>query len=223
MKLFTELTEEVKVLVEEKESGKKDYYIEGVFMQSNKENRNGRIYPRHIMEKEVDRYNKQFVSQSRAFGELGHPSGPQINLERVSHLIKELKMDGDDVHGKAKILDTPYGNIVKNLLDEGALFGVSSRGMGSLKPNKQGINEVQDDFFLSTAADIVADPSAPDAFVKGIMEGVEWVMDPDKGSFKMIKVAENIQKQVKRMSAKELEEKKLAIFKNYMNYLSSSK
>jgi len=218
MKLFTELTEEVKVLVEEKESGKKDYFIEGVFMQSNKQNRNGRVYPKAIMEKEVDRYNKEFVEQNRAFGELGHPAGPQINLERVSHLTKVLKMEGDDVYGKAKILDTPYGNIVKNLLDEQAKIDVSSRGMGSLKMNKEGVNEVQGDFYLSTAADIVADPSAPDAFVRGIMEGVEWVWE--NGILKAQKI-EEMKREIQRASKRNLEEVKIRVFESFMNHLSS--
>jgi hypothetical protein len=217
MKLFTELVEEVSVLVEQKESGKKDYYIEGIFMQSNKQNRNGRVYPKEVMAKEVARYNKDLVEQNRAFGELGHPSGPQINLERVSHLTKVLRMEGDDVYGKAKILDTPYGNIVKNLLDEKAKIGVSSRGMGSLKVNKEGVNEVQNDFYLSTAADIVADPSAPDAFVKGIMEGVEWVWH--NGIIKPQKI-EEMKQEIKKAPRRNLEEVKIKVFESFMSHLS---
>lgn len=217
MKLISELTEEaIKVLVEEKE-GKKEYFIEGIFLQT-KPNRNNRIYSMNVLEKEVARYNKEYVDRNRAYGELGHPQGPTINLERVSHMIKELKRDGDNFVGKAKIMDTPYGNIVRNLMQEGAQLGVSSRGMGSLKENSKGIMEVQDDFYLATAADIVADPSAPDAFVRGIMEGVEWVMNPD-GSFKMMKEADVMRTDMKKMSSKQLEEQKMQKFQKYINSL----
>jgi hypothetical protein len=217
MKLISELTEEaVKVLVEEKE-GKKEYFIEGIFLQT-KPNRNNRIYSMNVLEKEVARYNKEYVDRNRAYGELGHPQGPTINLERVSHMIKELKRNGDDFVGKAKIMDTPYGNIVRNLMQEGAQLGVSSRGMGSLKENSKGIMEVQDDFYLATAADIVADPSAPDAFVRGIMEGVDWVMNPD-GSFRMMKEADVMRTEMKKMSSKQLEEQKFQKFQNYINSL----
>lgn len=179
MKLITEVNETINVVEEliDEATGKKNMYIEGVFMQSNIKNRNGRVYPTEVLEKEVSRYNKEYVEKKRAFGELGHPQGPTINLERVSHLITSMKKEGDNFVGKAKIMDSPYGNIVKGLINEGAQLGVSSRGMGSLKQNNQGINEVQDDFYLATAGDIVADPSAPDAFVNGIMEGVEWIWD----------------------------------------------
>lgn len=176
MKLITELNEEVKYLVEEKE-GKKHYFIEGIIMQGNITNRNGRLYPSDILEKEVNRYNEAYVTKNRAYGELGHPSGPTLNLERVSHMFKSLRREGNNFVGRAKVMDTPMGNIVKNLISEGASLGISSRGMGSIKENKDGVMEVQNDFFLSTAGDIVADPSAPDAFVRGIMEGVEWVWD----------------------------------------------
>jgi len=176
MKLITELNEEVKYLVEEKE-GKKHYFIEGIIMQGNITNRNGRFYPSDILEKEVNRYNEEYVTKNRAYGELGHPSGPTLNLERVSHMFKSLRREDNNFVGKAKVMDTPMGNIVKNLISEGASLGISSRGMGSIKENKNGVMEVQSDFFLSTAGDIVADPSAPDAFVRGIMEGVEWVWD----------------------------------------------
>ena len=170
MKLIREEIQDANFLVEEK-NGKSNYFIEGVFMQSDLKNRNGRVYPSDVMQKEVKRYTKDNIDRKRAFGELGHPDGPTINLERVSHMITELKMDGSNVMGKAKIMDTPYGKIVKNLMDEGATLGVSSRGMGSLKQGRNGAQEVQGDFYLATAADIVADPSAPDAFVNGIMEG----------------------------------------------------
>tara|TARA_Y100001937_G_scaffold32260_1_gene46090 strand:- start:410 stop:1063 length:654 start_codon:yes stop_codon:yes gene_type:complete len=164
----------IKLLAEEQEDGSRNYFIEGIFMQSNKKNKNGRSYPKDILMKEVKRYNKEYVDKRRALGELGHPEGPTVNLDRVSHLITEMWEDGDDVYGRAKVMDTPMGKIVKNLIDEGANIGVSSRGMGSLKKNKGGVNEVQDDFVLSTV-DIVSDPSAPDAYVNGIMEGKEWV------------------------------------------------
>jgi len=176
MKLITELSEDVHYIIEadEGESGNKNHYIEGIFMQSSVKNRNGRVYPSEILENEVKRYNKEYVKKNRAMGELNHPQGPTVNLDRVSHIIKELKVEGNNIMGKAKIMDTPMGKIAKNLIDEGAKLGVSSRGMGSLKQNKQGVNEVQKDFMLA-AVDIVADPSAPGAFVNGIMEGAEWI------------------------------------------------
>ena len=174
VKLISEAVEEVEYITEEKESGGKNYKIRGIFMQADIKNRNGRVYPMEVLEKEVRKYNKNFIQQNRAFGELGHPDGPTVNLERVSHMITSLKPDGKNFIGEAKIMDTPMGKIVKNLMDEGAKLGVSSRGMGSLR-QKGGANVVSDDFYLATAADIVADPSAPDAFVEGIMEGKEWV------------------------------------------------
>ena len=174
MKLITENIEDVEYITEETKDGKKVYSIRGIFMQADVKNRNGRVYPKDILTKEVFRYNKDFINNKRAFGELGHPEGPVVNLERVSHMINKLYPDGDNFIGEAKILDTPYGKIVKNLIDEGAKLGVSSRGMGTLV-NKDGANHVKDDFYLATAADIVADPSAPNAFVEGIMEGKEWV------------------------------------------------
>ena len=174
VKLISEAVEEVEYITEEKENGGKNYKIRGIFMQADIKNRNGRIYPMEVLEEEVKKYNKNFIEQKRAFGELGHPDGPTVNLERVSHMITSLKPDGKNFIGEAKIMDTPMGKIVKNLMDEGAKLGVSSRGMGSLK-QKGGANVVSDDFYLATAADIVADPSAPNAFVEGIMEGKEWV------------------------------------------------
>ena len=188
MKLISEEATNVEFLTEATKSGKKNYYIEGIFMQANTKNRNGRIYPREILQKEAKRYNTEFIQKKRAFGELGHPDGPTVNLERVSHMIEELQEVEQNFMGRAKILDTPYGKIVKNLIDEGARLGVSSRGMGSLKPVKDGIQEVQGDFYLATAADIVADPSAPDAFVAGIMEGKEWIWD--NGLLKETKIQE---------------------------------
>ena len=176
MKLIAEELTDVEFITEDKENGKKDYKIRGIFMQSDIKNRNGRVYPQEVLAKEVAKYNKNFITQNRAFGELGHPDGPTVNLERVSHMITKLAPDGKNFIGEAKIMDTPMGKIVKNLMDEGARLGVSSRGMGSLE-QRNGANYVKDDFYLATAGDIVADPSAPNAFVEGIMEGKEWVWD----------------------------------------------
>ncbi len=176
MKLITEQVENVEYICEDV-NGKKNYKIRGVFLQSEIKNRNGRVYPKETLAKEVSRYNREFVNQKRAFGELGHPDGPTVNLERVSHMITDIHEDGNNFIGEAKIMDTPYGKIVKNLIDEGAKLGVSSRGMGSLERGRGGQAVVGKDFYLATAADIVADPSAPDAFVEGIMENKEWVWD----------------------------------------------
>jgi hypothetical protein len=216
MKLIKEHTEEVKLIVETKEDGKiKDYFIEGIFLQSNMKNRNGRMYPKEILDKEVKRYNEQYITKNRAYGELGHPDSPSINLDRVSHMIKSLKLEGDNFVGRAKILDTPYGKIVKSLIDEGAQLAVSSRGMGSLV-QKNGMNLVQDDFMLATAADIVADPSAPDAFVEGVMEGAEWVYNASTNSWMM---AEQIKSDIKKMTAKQLAESQARMFQNFLNGL----
>jgi len=215
MKLITEVTEDIQYISEEK-NGKRNLYIEGVFLQSNLTNRNNRSYPKEIMRKEVDRYRTEQIDKKRAMGELGHPEGPTLNLDRVSHMITSLKEDGDNWIGKAKILDTPMGNIVKNLMDEGAQLGVSSRGLGSLK-EKNGINEVQDDFVLSTAADIVADPSAPDAFVRGIMENKEWMMINGVWTEREMEVAQEI---INKSSSRELEEQKLQVFSSFLDRLS---
>ena len=185
MKLITEMIEDVQYL-EEKVGDKKNLYIEGVFLQAEQKNRNGRVYPQQILEREVKRYNEKYIDQNRAFGELGHPQGPTVNLDRASHMITELKADGSNFVGKAKIMDTPMGKIVKSIMNEGAQLGVSSRGMGSLK-EKNGVNEVQDDYYLATAADIVADPSAPGCFVQGIMEGKDWAWD--NGALKESEIA----------------------------------
>ena len=174
VKLFSEAVEEVEYITEAKENGGKNYKIKGIFLQADIKNRNGRVYPMEVLEKEVGRYNKKFINEKRAYGELGHPDGPTVNLERVSHMVTELYPDGKNFIGEAKIMETPMGKIVKNIIDEGGKLGVSSRGMGSLD-QKNGANYVRDDFYLATAADIVADPSAPNAFVEGIMEGKEWV------------------------------------------------
>jgi len=174
VKLFTEAVDEVQYITEAKEDGGKSYKIKGIFLQADIKNRNGRVYPMEVLEKEVARYNKKFINEKRAYGELGHPDGPTVNLERVSHMVTELYPDGKNFIGEAKIMETPMGKIVKNIMNEGGKLGVSSRGMGSLN-QKNGANYVRDDFYLATAADIVADPSAPNAFVEGIMEGKEWV------------------------------------------------
>ena len=214
MKLITEMTEDIQLLAELNEkTGEKDYYIEGIFMQSNQKNRNGRVYPEPVLMKEVERYNKEYVQKNRARGELNHPQGPTVNLDRVSHIIKELKQQGDDVYGKAKIMDTPMGRIAKNLIDEGAKLGVSSRGMGSLKQNKEGVNEVQKDFMLA-AVDIVADPSAPNAFVNGIMEGAEWVWD--NGVLREKHIAD-YKKEIERTNKQDLEEKMLSVFTDFIS------
>ena len=174
VKLFSEAVEEVEYITEAKENGGKNYKIKGIFLQADIKNRNGRVYPMEVLEKEVGRYNKKFINEKRAYGELGHPDGPTVNLERVSHMVTELYPDGKNFIGEAKIMETPMGKIVKSLMDEGGKLGVSSRGMGSLD-QKNGANYVRDDFYLAPAADIVADPSAPNVFVEGIMEGKEWV------------------------------------------------
>lgn len=216
MKLITEVVEDVQVITEAKENGDKTYFIEGIFMQGNQKNRNGRIYPVDVLEREVERYNREYVQKNRAYGELGHPQGPTINLDRVSHMIKELYRDGDNFRGKAKIMDTPMGNIVKNLMNEGATLGVSSRGMGSLKA-KNGVNEVQKDFYLATAGDIVADPSAPDAFVEGIMEGKEWVWD--NGIIKEVDIVNYRDEINESIRKRQKEEATMQVFENFLHKL----
>jgi len=215
MKLLLEVNEQIEMLEEaDAKTGKKSLYIVGPFLQANKENKNRRVYPTEILSKEVKRYNEQYVQKSRAYGELGHPQGPIINLDRCSHMIKELKQDGDNFIGKAKIMDTPMGNIVKNLMAEGANLGVSSRGMGTLKVNQKGIAEVQKDFYLATAADIVADPSAPDAYVNGIMENADWWFDGV--TWRMQEQIDRDRQQIKKMSTRQLEEMKLKLFENFL-------
>ena len=214
MKLITETIEDVKLLTEEKD-GKKLLYIEGVFLQSELKNRNGRMYPFSVLEREVKRYNEEYVQSKRALGELGHPDGPTINLDRVSHRIVSLKAEGNNFIGKAQILDTPMGNIAKNLLGEGVQLGVSSRGMGSIQKSED-CNVVADDFMLTTAADIVADPSAPDAFVNGIMEGKEWVWD--NGILKESKVAK-YQRYIDESTRQQLEERTLKVFGDFLSGL----
>ena len=217
MKLIREEIEDIKILTESR-NGKKSLYIEGVFLQGNIKNRNGRMYPMETLQKEVGRYIKEQVDQGRAVGELGHPDSPTVNLDRVSHKIMSLKESGSNFIGKAKILEsTPMGKIASSLLSEGVKLGVSSRGIGSLKPTKEGFNVVSDDFMLATAADIVADPSAPDAFVEGIMEGKEWVWE---GSIRRERKAEEMKKRVDTLvSQKSLEENKLNLFNEFINSL----
>ena len=216
MKLICEVNEELKVITEANERGGKSYFIEGVFMQAEQKNRNNRTYPKHIMQREVNRYIDEHIKQNRAYGELGHPSGPTINLERVSHMIKELREDGNNYIGRAKIMETPYGNIVKNLMDEGARLGVSTRGMGTLK-ERNGCMEVQDDFHLATAADIVADPSAPDAFVHGVMEGKEWVWD--NGILKEVEIAGYKRRINEASRSRRTESEVLDVFRNFLSKL----
>ena len=216
MKLIREEIENVEIIVES-EGGKKSLYIEGVFLQGNIKNRNGRMYPVDILSREVNRYVENNVSSGRALGELGHPDGPTVNLDRVSHKIISLEQKGDNFVGKAKILSTPMGKIASSLLDEGVKLGVSSRGVGSLRQTNEGYSVVGEDFMLATAADIVADPSAPDAFVQGIMEGKEWVWD---GGLLREKLSTNIKKRINTfVDQKRLEEQKLNLFQEFLSNL----
>ena len=216
MKLITEEIEQVEFIVENR-NGKKSLYIEGVFLQGNIKNRNGRMYPMETLRKEVARYTENHIQSGRALGELGHPDGPTVNLDRVSHKIVSLKESGANYVGKAKILGTPMGKIASNLLDEGVKLGVSSRGVGSLKPTREGFSVVGEDFMLATAADFVADPSAPDAFVSGIMEGKEWVWD---GGILREKFAEKTYRQINTLvDQKKLDENKLDLFNNFLSNL----
>ena len=217
MKLISEFVDYAvePVIVEQNEKGQKEYFIEGPFMQAEIKNRNGRVYPKDIMKKEVNRYVKEFVEKDRAFGELGHPEGPTINLDKVSHMITKLEQDGKNFMGRAKILSTPNGQIVRNLINDGAKLGVSSRGLGSLE-TRGGAQVVKDDFQLATAADIVADPSAPEAFVEGIMEGVEWYYD--SGILKM-KDAEQMRKEIRTAKSSKLQETKLNLWKKFVENL----
>ena len=214
MKLISEEVLDAQYIIEEN-NGKKEYKIRGIFLQSDIKNRNGRIYENDILAKEVGRYNKEFIQKGRAFGELGHPDGPTVNLERVSHMIKALTPEGKNFIGEAKIMDTPYGKIVKNLIDEGATLGVSSRGMGSLV-QKGGANYVGKDFYLATAADIVADTSAPDAFVEGIMESKEWVWD---NGVLLEKDIEAWKSEIQKAKSHALAEAKVKVFKNFLGKL----
>jgi hypothetical protein len=216
MKLIREEIEKVEVLTENV-NGKKNLFIKGVFLQAEQVNRNGRMYRMPVMEREVNRYTEQYVNKGRALGELGHPDGPTVNLDRVSHKIVDLQREGNNFIGKAQILSTPMGKIAESLLKEGVCLGVSSRGIGSLRPTKEGFNEVGEDFMLATAADIVADPSAPDAFVQGIMEGKEWIWD---GGILREKLAEQTQRRINTLvDQKRLEEHKLNLFNDFINSL----
>lgn len=210
MKLITEINEDIKYIKENTGNGDKSYFIEGVFMQASVKNRNGRVYPQGILIKECKRYITEYVDKGRALGELNHPTGPTVNLDRVSHIVKELHEDGNTIYGKAKIMDTPMGRIVKNLIEEGAQLGVSTRGMGSLK-SKNGYQEVQEDFMLA-AVDIVADPSAPNAFVNGIMEGKEWILENGSWSEKEFNKARKI---IKSSSKRDLNENIVKLFNDY--------
>jgi hypothetical protein len=215
MKLIAEQIQEVEYIVEEKDGGSKEMKIRGIFMQADQKNRNGRVYPFGVLQKEVTRYNKEFVAEGRAFGELGHPEGPTVNLDRVSHMITKLEADGKNFIGEAKLLSTPMGEIAKALIKDGGKLGVSSRGMGSLE-SKGGANYVKDDFYLATAADIVADPSAPQAFVEGIMEGKEWVWE--SGVLREVQI-EQIKRSIDSASRVELEERKIKAFENFLRGL----
>lgn len=214
MKLIREEVQDVRFIVEEKVGKKKDYFIEGIFLQADLKNKNGRMYPSEVMDKEVARYMEETVKNNRAFGELGHPDGPGINLHLVSHMITGLRKEGSNYYGRAKILETPNGMIARGLLDGGANLGVSSRAVGTLKENKDGVQIVQDDFTLSTAADIVADPSAPDAFVRGIMEGKEWVFVNGKFVEKHI---DEVKRVIRTTSSKNLTEAKVRAFQNFLS------
>jgi hypothetical protein len=211
MKLITEMNQDVKFLTEKKEDGTKSVYIEGIFMQAEKPNRNGRMYGKGIMEREVQKY-QELINEKRSLGELGHPPNPSINLNQVSHMITGLKFEGNDIYGKAKILDTPMGKIAKNFIEEGVRLGVSSRGLGSVKLNKEGVNEVQDDFHLATV-DIVADPSAPDAFVQGIMESADWILE--NGVWKAVQI-EQAQNTIRKASKADLNKVKLQVFEQFL-------
>jgi hypothetical protein len=216
MKLITEAIDNVEYIKEDNGQGGKNYKIRGVFLQAEIKNRNGRVYPKETLSKEVGRYNREFVEQKRAFGELGHPDGPTVNLERVSHMITKLYPDGNNFIGEAKVMDTPYGKIVKNLIDEGAKLGVSSRGMGSLQRGRNGEAQVGGDFYLATAADIVADPSAPDAFVEGIMEGKEWIWE--NGVIKQ-KELEEYKEYIQEAKRLKIAEAKAKVFDSFLKGL----
>lgn len=224
--LITEIAENVNCVTESNEDGKKSYFIEGVIMQGDITNRNGRKYPVSVLKSETKRYNENYVSKNRAFGELGHPTGPTINMDRVSHMFTSLQNEGSNVVGRARISSTPMGQIVKGLIEDGSQLGVSSRGMGSVKKNTEGIMEVQEDFMLATAGDIVADPSAPNAFVKGIMEDVDWIYDiassswqPAKNTFD--KIEEEV-KSIAKISSKQLEEQAVRLFTKFINSLTKT-
>jgi Prohead core protein serine protease len=222
MKLIRENIETVNYISEAREDGKKNYFIEGIFIQTEKANRNGRLYEKKMMEPVIEKYINESVKNNRAFGELNHPASPAINLDRVCIMIKELNWADNDVRGKALVTETPMGNTLKGLLESGARLGVSTRGMGELEARSDGVLLVKPGFLLATAADVVADPSAPDAFVTGIMENVDWFYDPASGEW-FTKRVEETKNQIKKMSLREIEEKKIAMFENFINSLSFGK
>jgi hypothetical protein len=214
MKLIAEIFEDVQII---NEANTQNLFIEGVFLQSEVANRNKRIYPKPVMQREVERYVREYVDSNRAFGELGHPEGPTINLDRVSHMIVSLRENGNNYIGRAKIMNTPMGNIARNIIEGGGKLGVSSRGLGSLKQTNEGINEVQDDFYLATAADIVADPSAPDAFVQGIMENKEWMFINGSWTYQNM---DETKKLIEKTSQRQLQEMKIRAFESFLNRIS---
>jgi hypothetical protein len=222
MKLICETLEDVSIIKEAREDGKKDFYIEGPFLMGDQPNRNGRIYESRILAKEVARYNEAYIKQNRAYGELGHPEGPAINLDRVSHMIIKLEQDGSNFMGKAKITETPMGNIVKGLLESGGKLGVSSRGMGTVTRNKDGIMSVGEDFMLATAADIVADPSAHIAFVNSVMEGVDWVFDAASGNWRAERGLEQMKKHISESTIATINEEKFALFERFLKSLATN-
>jgi hypothetical protein len=219
MRLICETLEDVTVLKEQREDGKKNYFIEGPFLMGDRPNRNGRIYESRILAKEVARYKENYIDQNRAFGELGHPNGPTINLDRVSHLITKLEQDGSNFIGKAKLTETPMGDIARGILESGGKLGVSSRGMGSVTKNKDGIMAVGEDFTLATAADIVADPSAHIAYVNGVMENVNWIYDAASGNWLAQKELEETKKEINLMTLRQIHEQKLSMFDRFLNSL----
>ena len=226
MKLITELRQQdIHFIAEAKGDGsKKDLFIEGVFMQGGIKNKNGRYYPMGILEREVHRYNQDKINKNTAYGELGHPNGPSINLDRVCHMVKSLKVEGNNIIGRAKVTESlPMGKIVAGLIEEGANLGVSSRGMGSLKLNREGVNEVQDDFWLATAADVVADPSAPEAYVRGVMENVDWVLDAATGNWIAQQQIEDTKKTFKKYTVEQINEAKFVAFAQFLEALTKGK
>lgn len=221
MKLICETIEEVSVIKEAREDGKKDFYIQGPFLMGDVPNRNGRIYESRILAKEVARYDNEYIKQNRAYGELGHPQGPGINLDKVSHMIVKLEQDGSNFIGKAKLMDTPMGNIAKNILESGGRLGVSSRGMGTVTRDKNGIMRVADDYVLATAADIVADPSAHIAYVEAVMEGLDWIYDAASGNWRALNELDVTKKHLMESSVKQIQEEKVHLFERFLNKLVS--
>lgn len=220
MLLITENIQDVRYVTEAREDGKKNLYVEGIFMMAESPNRNNRIYRRHVLENAVNKYSENYINQNRAYGELGHPQGPTINLDRVCIMHEWLKWDGNNVIGRAKVTSTPMGKIVEGLIQDGANLGMSSRGMGSISEGKNGIMEVKDDFMLATAADVVADPSAPNAFVRGILENVDWVYDAASGSWRAQEFVEQAKKELHRSTVAAINENSIAYFERFLKELS---